>query len=102
MFTVALIGLDGVGKTSVARLVAQGFPEPLQYVYMGDNVDSSNVTLPTMRWWRQRYKRGAPAPRRTDARPPAHPLRRARYEARKTLGMLHRVMEASYRERTLS
>ena len=102
MFTVALIGLDGVGKTSVARLVAQDFPAPLRYVYMGDNVESSNVTLPTMRWWRKRYKRGTPAPRRADARPPAHPLRRVRYEARKTLGMLHRVLEASYRERTLS
>ena len=57
MFTVALIGPDGVGKTTIARRLEREFPLPLKYLYMGDNVETSNVMLPTTRWWKQRQLR---------------------------------------------
>jgi thymidylate kinase len=49
MFTVALIGPDGAGKTTIARRLEQAFPLPTKYVYMGVNADSSNYLLPTTR-----------------------------------------------------
>ena len=48
-FTVALIGPDGAGKTTVARQLEQVLPVPVKYMYMGVNPDSSNYLLPTTR-----------------------------------------------------
>jgi thymidylate kinase len=48
-FTVALIGPDGAGKTTVARRLERELPCPVEYVYMGVNPDSSNYLLPTTR-----------------------------------------------------
>jgi hypothetical protein len=50
MFTVALIGPDGVGKTTISRYLEETMPVPAKYVYMGVNVEASNVALPTSRW----------------------------------------------------
>jgi thymidylate kinase len=49
MFTVALIGPDGAGKTTMARRLVNTFPLPIRYLYMGVNIESSNVALPTSR-----------------------------------------------------
>jgi thymidylate kinase len=49
MFSVALIGPDGAGKTTIARMLEQSFPLPITYLYMGVSFDSSNVALPTTR-----------------------------------------------------
>lgn len=49
VFSVALIGPDGSGKTTIARRLEQAFPHRLKYLYMGINAESSNVTLPTTR-----------------------------------------------------
>lgn len=48
-FTVALIGPDGSGKTTVSRQVKAAFPHLVQLIYMGVNLDSSNHMLPTSR-----------------------------------------------------
>jgi thymidylate kinase len=48
-FTVALIGPDGAGKTTVARRVEELLPTPVKYLYMGVNPDSSNYLLPSTR-----------------------------------------------------
>lgn len=48
-FTVALIGPDGAGKTTVARALEQALPFPVEYLYMGVNPDSSNHLLFTTR-----------------------------------------------------
>ena len=55
MFSVSLIGPDGVGKTTVARQLEVSFPLPIKYIYMGDNVEASNYLLPTTRWWKTRH-----------------------------------------------
>jgi len=46
---VALIGPDGAGKTTVTRLVAETLPVPSRTIYMGVNLESSTLMLPTTR-----------------------------------------------------
>jgi thymidylate kinase len=46
MFTVALIGADGSGKSTIARKLTEGFPYPLHVIYMGTSLESSNYSLP--------------------------------------------------------
>jgi thymidylate kinase len=49
MFTVALIGGDGAGKTTIANAVIQSSGLPMRYLYMGLSTRSSNVALPSSR-----------------------------------------------------
>lgn len=49
MFTVALIGPDGAGKSTIGRKLQEISPLPMKYVYMGVNLESSNLVLPTTR-----------------------------------------------------
>ena len=49
MLTVALIGPDGAGKTTIAKRLLESSPVPLKYLYMGVSIESSNVALPTSR-----------------------------------------------------
>jgi len=45
--TVALIGADGAGKTTVARELARTLDVPVTYLYMGVNLEASGLMLPT-------------------------------------------------------
>jgi thymidylate kinase len=76
MTTVALIGPDGAGKTTVAARLPDLLPMPVRYLYMGVSAESSNVLLPTSRIVR-RIKRRIGAPPDT-AGPPSHGPRRPR------------------------
>jgi len=49
MVTVALVGPDGSGKSTVARQVAAALPFPARRVYMGVNLEASSTMLPTTR-----------------------------------------------------
>ena len=49
MFSVALIGPDGAGKTTIARMLQERSPLPMKYIYMGVNIAASNFALPTSR-----------------------------------------------------
>lgn len=49
MSSIALIGPDGAGKTTVARMLEQSGILPIKYLYMGINTSSSNLALPTSR-----------------------------------------------------
>ena len=49
MFTVAVIGPDGAGKSTVTQQVLKQLDLPLKYIYMGVNLESSNLVLPTTR-----------------------------------------------------
>ena len=49
MTTVAIIGADGAGKSTVAKALESSFPLPVKYIYMGSNIESANIALPTSR-----------------------------------------------------
>jgi thymidylate kinase len=66
MFTVALIGPDGSGKSTVAKALPDVLPIRAKYLYMGVNWDASNHLLPTTRLvrkamdaWTRRSRRDA-------------------------------------------
>jgi thymidylate kinase len=47
--TIALVGADGAGKSTVARFVVERLPFDASYLYMGVNLETSHVMLPTTR-----------------------------------------------------
>jgi thymidylate kinase len=50
VITVALIGPDGAGKSTISRaLEREPLPGPLKRIYMGVNLESSSLMLPTTR-----------------------------------------------------
>jgi thymidylate kinase len=49
MFTVALIGADGAGKSTVSRRLEYESSLPVKYIYMGVNLEASGLVLPTTR-----------------------------------------------------
>ena len=49
MATIALIGSDGSGKTTIIRKLQENFPMSMKCIYMGLNIESSNYSLPTSR-----------------------------------------------------
>lgn len=61
MVTVAIVGLDGAGKTTVTRRLVDRLPFETAYLYMGMNPASSNVSLPTTRLVHAGRRRAAAA-----------------------------------------
>lgn len=55
--TVAIVGLDGAGKTTITQRLVQDLPFATAYLYMGMNPASSNVSLPTTRLVHARKRR---------------------------------------------
>ena len=49
MCTVAIIGPDGAGKSTITRRLERELPIPTKYVYMGVNLEASHYMLPTTR-----------------------------------------------------
>lgn len=48
--TVALVGADGAGKSTISRLLREmELPAPVKTVYMGVNLEASSLMLPTTR-----------------------------------------------------
>jgi thymidylate kinase len=50
MFSVALIGPDGAGKSTISRVLAEASPFPFKVIYMGDNINACNFALPVSRF----------------------------------------------------
>ena len=105
MCTVALIGPDGAGKTTICQRLESGFPVQLKYLYMGINRDSSNRMLLTTRLMGM-VKRacGAPAdtagPRDSNAEPakPKSFVRRFAKALQSGLSLTNRIADEWYRQ----
>lgn len=103
MISVALIGPDGAGKTTVARMIEKSFPAPVKYLYMGVSVDSTNIALPTTRlveyFKRWRRKKIGVTPSKNI--PPNRPALRGKHKKsglRALLRLLNRLAEEWYRQ----
>jgi thymidylate kinase len=87
-FTVALIGCDGAGKTTVARALESTSDLPVTYLYMGVSPAASNHQLPTTRL-AHTLKRADGAAARGGG---------ARRRVRSALRLANRVAEEWYRQ----
>lgn len=104
-FTVALIGPDGAGKTTLAQRLEKELPLPAHYLYMGVNADASNSMLPTTRLVRALKRRrgaapdagGPPDPADVTKPKPKGAVKRARRAARSSLRLVNQLAEESYR-----
>lgn len=100
-FTVALIGCDGAGKTTVARALERKGDLPVRYIYMGVNPDASNYQLPTTRLVngvKQARDRRADLAERVPPAPSPTGVRRVRRAIRATLRLANRLAEEWYRQ----
>ena len=104
-FTVALIGPDGAGKTTVARLLRHELEIPVKYLYMGVNGAASNHMLPTTRIVRaakralgKEANAGGPPPPEPGRTPPASPLKQGARTVLGTLRLLNQLGEEWYRQ----
>lgn len=105
MFTVAVIGPDGAGKSTITRQLLQELPLPVKYIYMGVNLESSNLVLPTTRLIleikRLRGGRpdmaGPPDPTRANT-PPSNPVKRAFKELKTGLRLANLILEEWFRQ----
>jgi thymidylate kinase len=106
MLTVALIGGDGAGKTTIAKRLEKTCPLPTKYLYMGINPQAGKFTLPTSRLIflikRSSYKKEVS--KSNQARSESIPGNYLEYSKTKrgpiwtTLRLINRLIEASYRQ----
>ncbi len=105
MFTVAVIGPDGAGKSTVTQQLVEQLPMPVRYIYMGVNLESSNLVLPTTRLIlelkRLRGGRpdmtGPPDPTRIK-QPPKNPVKRLVKEIKTALRLSNLMAEEWFRQ----
>lgn len=104
MLTVALVGADGAGKTTIGRQLPRLLGRPTRYVYLGANPASATHALPTTRLvHRLRVRRGtadAGGPPALDRdlgpAPPGPVLRRALRSTRAGARVTHQIAEGTY------
>jgi thymidylate kinase len=103
--TIAVVGADGSGKSTVIDRILRSSTVPMKYIYMGASINSSNVVLPTTRLLmhikRRRMARFVDA---SESLPPSALMTSEMKEAlpsgkiTKALGLVNRVAEEWYRQ----
>ena len=105
MVTVALIGADGAGKSSVARRLEEESDLPIKHLYMGDNPEAAGHMLITTRlrvmvkrWLgKSSHAGGPPDPARRKPRPTGL-LKRALHGLKSGLRVTNQLAEEWYRQ----
>jgi thymidylate kinase len=105
MFTVALVGPDGAGKTTISRRLLETLDLPMKYIYMGINLEASNVMLPTT-WLQFKLKKarqgaldmGGPRDPSKSKPLPKNPFKRAVYELKSGFRMINLIAEEWFRQ----
>jgi thymidylate kinase len=103
LISVALVGPDGAGKTTISKRVVETLPLPARYLYMGDNPASVNRSLPTTRLWvalkraMRRREEAGPPPVPASSFDGVAPRRRIVLEVRAILRLVPQVAEEWYR-----
>jgi thymidylate kinase len=99
MVTVALVGPDGAGKSTVAKRVVASLPFPAYYIYMGVNLESSSTMLPTTRLaLAVKRARGGSAEMTPGAAEPTHRRRGPIRSLRSGLRMANWLAEEWFRQ----
>jgi len=105
MASIAIIGGDGAGKTTVTAKLLEDRVLPFRYLYMGVNVGSSNVALPTSRlarWIKTKFfsatdnQAQAPVDGSVASRDPTR--RKSKSKIRNALRTANRIAEETYRQ----
>jgi thymidylate kinase len=103
--TVAVVGADGSGKSTVIENILKSSVEPIKCIYMGASIDASNVSLPTTRLLlnlkKRRMERFVDASGRLPPAALMTPEMKAIMPAgkfAKALGLVNRVAEEWYRQ----
>lgn len=99
MASIALIGPDGAGKTTLARRLEKCELRTIRCLYMGVAISSSNVMLPTTRLAGWLKRRGEPRSERgAQNAPPATGGRGRRSRLRAAARLTNRLLEEWYRQ----
>ncbi len=105
MFTVALIGVDGAGKTTICNMLRKSLPLRIKYIYMGVNIESSNIALPTSRLMMhlKRFNRRKKNKHNPDLESTLHfheiqPKQRKSSKIRAVARLINRITEEFYRQ----
>lgn len=105
MITVALIGADGAGKTTIGRRLQEEQPQRFKYIYMGINTEASNLVFPTTRLL-QKYKRtrgietdmGGPPDRTSKKARPKGIIKQMTAALKSSLRLINRLAEEWFRQ----
>ena len=97
--TVALVGPDGAGKSTIVAAALERLGPSGAVVYMGINPCAATVALPTTRWLARRHRRRAAG---VDGGPPARPTADGatgrRWRPQSDLLVLNLLLEEQYRQ----
>jgi thymidylate kinase len=104
MFTVALVGPDGSGKTTISERILKESSVSVKRIYMGINRSESNVALPTTKLldWidklRGRNRKAGPKnPESERSKLPKNPILRAFKEVKSAVLLANRLLDEAYR-----
>jgi len=98
MTTVALVGPDGSGKTTIGHRLERELPMPARYLYMGVSAESSDRLLPSTRLVRAVRRGRGTTPPPGPAAGPDHTAGGSRRIARRWLALANRLAEEWYRQ----